>query len=320
MHLSYLDKFLYNALALISFLLILYFVMYEKLRRYNAEIDLPAQIKKEIADLSWDIDPSSITKLLKPTIGIRLKAQDHITGSSKFGGAPDLPASIKWPLYKGTPMGFIAQINLTEVKAFDRDDLLPPKGFLYFFIFIDKENYPSAMEEYRVIYFDGNVSSLKKRAYPEALKEYARFGESSLEFIEYYSLPSYQNYQINELNLSQNDIKQLFKTDDIIDNLGSPTEYTHHRLLGEAVAIQGDVNWEWAFVDLGYLSYDMNEEQKRVLHSREKDFILLFELDFFDEKLQFSQYGGSAVGYFGITRDDLKNGRFEKSILVYQDT
>ena len=50
-----------------------------------------------------------------------------------MGGLPDLPLSVSWPETGGKPLGFLGQLNLSETKPFDKDDLLPASGLLYFF-------------------------------------------------------------------------------------------------------------------------------------------------------------------------------------------
>jgi uncharacterized protein YwqG len=54
--------------------------------------------------------------------------------SSKIGGLPNLPDDVDWPRWQGTPMLFIAQINLTDAAPYDTKKLLPASGLIYFFI------------------------------------------------------------------------------------------------------------------------------------------------------------------------------------------
>ena len=90
--------------------------------------------------------------------------------------------------------------------------------------------------------------------------------------------------------------------------------------MGEAAAQQGDVNWEWAFHDLDYKSFDLSIEEKRRMNEREREFVLLLQVDFMDDHTDFSDYGGSGTAYFGISKEDLKNKKFENAILVCQTT
>ena len=59
---------------------------------------------------------------------------DPPPGASKIGGLPNLPKDMDWPLCAGEPLLFLAQIDLAEAAPFDSSRLLPPSGFLWFFL------------------------------------------------------------------------------------------------------------------------------------------------------------------------------------------
>lgn len=126
--------------------------------------------------------------------------EDIPIGASKLGGYPDLPPSISVPElsgytekvrsikireldgtfrtidshenhYDGCSMQLIAQINLSEFAAYDRDKKLPEKGMLYFFwsgetVFLDRmENVVfdgDNTQISKVIYYDGDLSELRR--------------------------------------------------------------------------------------------------------------------------------------------------------------
>lgn len=54
-------------------------------------------------------------------------------GNSRYGGVPDLPSSITWPMAEGRFLNFLMQINLAEVPKV-RNNPLPKSGLLYFFL------------------------------------------------------------------------------------------------------------------------------------------------------------------------------------------
>lgn len=120
----------------------------------------------------------------------RETADDAIpVGASKIGGYPDLPPSISIPEFSGytgrsyngdkiyqdrCSMQLIAQINLAEFAAYDRDKRLPEKGMLYFF-WSGEDDYLEYLREngnlvfdgddteiHKVIYYDGDLSLLKR--------------------------------------------------------------------------------------------------------------------------------------------------------------
>lgn len=100
------------------------------------------------------------------TIRLVPKAGNNHTGRSKFGGWPDLPASIEVPkAYISaydieTNLAFICQLNLAEFP-----NSFAPTGMLYFFSTI----FSDSIEGCKVIYYDGN-EPLTERQY--AITEY----------------------------------------------------------------------------------------------------------------------------------------------------
>ncbi|MDE6664750.1 MAG: DUF1963 domain-containing protein [Ruminococcus sp.] len=134
------------------------------------------------------------------------ETHDIPTGSSKMGGFPDLPPEIEYPTmseytetllfgdnkgklehYEKSAMQLVAQINLCELaeSGADVENLLPKKGMLYIFW--------SGEEDNKVIYWDGDMSTLKRTEPPcpyyskyfeECLEEYAVEFDSDSEYSE----------------------------------------------------------------------------------------------------------------------------------------
>ena len=75
------------------------------------------------------------------TIFTEPNEDNEILNKSKIGGKPYLPKDFVWPYYQELPLSFLAQINLEEVKALDKDNLLPDKGMLYFFYELETEEW-----------------------------------------------------------------------------------------------------------------------------------------------------------------------------------
>lgn len=85
---------------------------------------------------------------MKLDMAIRIKTRptlEQLTGRSHWWGAPDLPQEVPYPYVKvndGTesydePLTFVCQIRCEDIAAFDRENLLPHTGMLYFFAPID---------------------------------------------------------------------------------------------------------------------------------------------------------------------------------------
>lgn len=80
-------------------------------------------------------------------IKLELKKTDRILFcGSKWWGDPDFPAEMKYPSIEVNdegemyeyPLTFICQINCEDIAVFDKEDLLPHEGMLYFFGAIDR--------------------------------------------------------------------------------------------------------------------------------------------------------------------------------------
>lgn len=80
---------------------------------------------KELVDKLLDNAKWSLHLVSAP----KAKSADVI---SKIGGFPNLPSDIEWPIYKGEPMAFIAQMDLSEIPSTEEFGL-PSKGVLFFF-------------------------------------------------------------------------------------------------------------------------------------------------------------------------------------------
>ena len=149
-----------------------------------------------------------LIKIRKNTIPLKFVAcnEEQIpVGSSKSGGYPDLPPSIPFPTlcgytitnnhngsmehYNESAMQLVAQINLSEIAEYDRDDKLPKQGMLYFFwsgeIIMEDTTYCKLelegenSEVFKVIYYDGDMDELK-RTKPEH-EYYSRYFEGPLD-------------------------------------------------------------------------------------------------------------------------------------------
>lgn len=75
-----------------------------------------------------------IAPLVRSAVEIELTALKGTSplGGSRVGGAPDIPARMKWP-EASRPLELVAQVRLEELTAYDVDRLLPRAGLLLFF-------------------------------------------------------------------------------------------------------------------------------------------------------------------------------------------
>src|SRR3989442_689067 len=81
---------------------------------------------------------SDLLNLVRPAIyaeSIGQRGGSIAVGVSRVGGLPDLPPTLAWPCWRGSPLSFIAQINLDELPNVAERSLLPAEGHLYFFYY-----------------------------------------------------------------------------------------------------------------------------------------------------------------------------------------
>src|SRR5215467_10684512 len=80
-----------------------------------------------------------------------------LTGVSKLGGLPDLPAGTAWPEREGAPLAFIGQISLREIPS---PSALPQDGVVSFFYDNAQSAWgfdPKDQDSFRVLYFPASA-------------------------------------------------------------------------------------------------------------------------------------------------------------------
>lgn len=128
-------------------------------------------------------------------------------GQSKIGGQPDLPRNQTW--FKednGTSLGFLAQINLTETRPFDKSNQLPPSGLLYFFYSAEQDAWGFDLndkDKFKVFYFNGDISDLERPDFPSDLPEHSRYKTCKLTFAHSVSAPSWESGVVRGLLTSE---------------------------------------------------------------------------------------------------------------------
>jgi hypothetical protein len=80
-------------------------------------------------------DVDRLRSYIKPGMYASLESsqEEYPLGKSRFGGLPDLPAGMDWPVCEAGPIPFLAQVNLAELPSTAGRELLPEHGMLSFF-------------------------------------------------------------------------------------------------------------------------------------------------------------------------------------------
>src|SRR5918999_1927368 len=116
------------------------------------------------------LDPyrAELERLARPAVRLARASQKT---NCHLGGLPRVPASFVWPSNKeGRPLGFLAQLDLAEVRAAAEIEWLPKAGTLLFFYDVIEEPWGHEPEDrggWKVIYLDEG-RALAEATAPEA--------------------------------------------------------------------------------------------------------------------------------------------------------
>lgn len=270
--------------------------------------------------------------LLKDTIRLYQQEADENSiaiGQTKIGGKPDLPPEISWItetnhvettkrkflFFKNKiqetvtkPLSFIAQINLSETAPFDKENLLPKTGLLYFFYSAEQEAWGfdySDKNKFKIIYWDGDFSELKRIDFPNDLPKHACYTPCSVDIKSEISLPSYEHSVYDDFTDEEND--KFWE--EVVYNDGNL-----NKLLGYSDNIQNEMELECELVTNGLYCGDpsgYNDPRANALEPNAKNWCLLLQIDSNDENEM--MWGDCGRLYFWIKKDDLLNKNFEKS-------
>ena len=255
-------------------------------------------------------------------------------GTSKIGGKPDLPKDFQWFYYNGEdykkivenrPLSFLMQINCEEVHKYDKENLLPEKGMLYFFYELFTMTWgfsPQDRGSAKVFYYDGEIEDLVPTDFPKDMEKDCIIPESKINFesMNDYPIDFLDYYDPDDSDEEMERKEKEFEKD--LEELGYKADTT--KLLGHPELIQGEY-WEEcegvARKNIYYGSAPIkygSDEVKKSIKENAKDWILLMqvsELEIGDYGLYF---GDSGKIYFNIRKEDLKNKNFDNVWLILQ--
>lgn len=239
--------------------------------------------------------------------------------ASKIGGKPWLPQDFQWPVYESDetrPLSFLCQINLEEVKSYDRDGVLPGKGMLYFFYECEAFCWGFDPEDKgcaRVFYFE-NIEDFAPIEWPKDIEEDYIVPEMAVRF---QSQPSYPNYEELEYHSSMECDWEDYDT--ALEKLGVDMDAENHKLLGYADIIQNEMLSECERVTRGIYCgdpsgyQDASEDEEAAIQHGAKDWILLLQLTTLENEDWEWMWGDCGMLYFYIKRQDLAARRFENA-------
>lgn len=173
---------------------------------FKPEKDMLREMRRALIANGFVNVADKLENYVRPTIiatTARAREKDFQLGQSKIGGLAHLPPDFVWPVFKGAPLHFVAQINLSELPPGPVAAELPAKGLLYFFYADGLPVWGHDLEDRGaavVQHYLGDLSKLKPTEKPSGRNDIRRGGSgevyrykpSSLSFKMAYELPTSQ--------------------------------------------------------------------------------------------------------------------------------
>jgi uncharacterized protein (TIGR02996 family) len=200
-------------------------------------------------------------------------------GASKFGGRPDLPPDLEWPIHDGDWLSFLGQFNLAELRASPVARELPASGLLSAFCVYHGDGddwFPDGT--WRLFYFP-DTSKLVRREIEAELPDDTGFPSCRVEYAETLTLPKWGSPWASELEAIG------------IGEYGDPFSDIYYdlsradRILGYPCPIQGDILGKKSMRHLLTISGNDNTGW---------------------------EFGDGGALYFTLKENDLKAGRFDR--------
>ena len=234
-----------------------------------------------------------------------------------FGGAPELPASLSWPLNRnGRPLMFLGQIQLSNLAGFDIPAECPRKGRLYFFCdgieggdFPRLGYKPETKQGWRVLYEPDESLELNAVEPPDELSAREIFPCVVLTPTQDITLPATRSIGLSALPEMNQDTWERFLA--LRNEIGP--DAPRHRMFGHPDAIQGCMQRMAQFISNGAILpkgvYSYYEHPRAAeLMPGAHDWILLLQID---SENDWVYWGDAGSLYFWIKRSDLAERRFQ---------
>ena len=304
---------------------------------FEKESDAPKEATKESCTLE-DV----LSQIAKQEIRLSYtKAEGALpVGSGKIGGEPDLPADFVWPEFEGInysdnckevrPLAFLAQINLKDIAAYDREELLPKTGLLSFFYEVTSMpwGFDAADRGCAKVYYFPDTTTLQSTPLPKELEEEGILPECAVSFSAHISLPAYESFA--ELDVTKQLGDEVFEDWDVYDECCAEMGFEpddmgdRAKLLGYPDLIQGPMEEECEMIARGHYTGDsegyakVSEEEKEDIKRKAKDWRLLFQMGTVSTEGYELMFGDCGYIYFWIRKEDLLARRFDRVWLILQ--
>ncbi len=246
-------------------------------------------------------------------------------GSSKIGGKPYLPADFVWPTFTSTddhttrPLSFFCQINLAEVKPYDKDGVLPGRGTLYFFYECESSRWgfdPQDNGAAKVFWYDTtDLPNCLPLEIPANIAEEYVLPEIALQFAQRKSYPNFEEFEV------YSDMEPDWEEyDSVLEELGVDVDEDSegHKLLGYADIIQNEMLTECERTSRGLYCGDPEsyrntpKDVEADIAKHASDWTLLLQLSTITKGDFEWMFGDCGKLYFYIRKEDLAAMRFDR--------
>jgi uncharacterized protein YwqG len=259
-----------------------------------------------------------VEQLLRPSIRLTAHQIDEASlppGASKLGGSPDLPSGMAWPLGKGAPLGFVAQIRLEDVHGLATAQPLPAAGLLSFFYDAKQETYgadPSDRGGWQVLLCT-DTSQLQRQPPPAAVPPQAVYRACAVSVAEEWTLPQQPALEQPALNWTAAE-KGQYETFLATFPSQADRALPHNRMFGYADVIQDDMRLQCALASNGVSS--MDDPHVAQLAPTAASWQLLLQVD--SDPAAGMRWASSGMLYFWIEAQALQQRRFDAVWAVLQ--
>ncbi|NQT83733.1 DUF1963 domain-containing protein [bacterium] len=243
-----------------------------------------------------------LNSLREPAVRLD-KSREH--KFSRIGGLPDVPDDFVWPSWKGKPLSFLCQLDLSEIPRDFPDPGTPRSGFLY--VFYDQEQstcggHPKEKGSWYLHYSD-RWRSVARAQPPKGLRKEFIYKRKHIRFCTVYTYPDAQDPRVATLGLSDAQLGQYEELCFLVFG-----ERPMHHLFGYPSPIQSsNMGLECELASHGlHCGGEIGREQ----------WTLLLQLDTDDDTEMMWHDDGRL--YFWIKKKDLKEKRFEDTWMLLQ--
>ncbi|MEO8115794.1 MAG: YwqG family protein [Phenylobacterium sp.] len=239
------------------------------------------------------------------------------TPVGKLGGRPDLNSRHDWPLWKGEPQSFLAQLDLAALRRTGGPDWLPERGALFFFYDAEQSTwgFDSADRGSWMVIHDPDGFAAAPRVLP-VLPANAAYRERLLGGSPERSRP---DAELMDVRFPDVDTPE-YEAYEARLNASAPKDAPWHQVGGYPAAIQTSAmaldcqlasNGVYLGGPEGYAS-----SRRKVLEAGAKDWQLLLQVDSDDDAGM--MWGDVGMLYFWVREEDARRGDFAGVWMVLQ--